>query len=1028
MFGTRSGYVLTGDILDADQIKRSHKFQTSVVKLHRDAVTDMVVLPRSQRVVSCGLDGKIFGFAPGEDCERGSTQYVGHKRGVLSMAYSNGYEVFVSGGFEYFALCWAENLPRSPAFKLEDQVQPHQYPICSVLAVPRTPNVYTVDTSGVIKVFDVRTLKALGSWGAFDIGRVPTHVMHDVMLGEPSSEFSTSSQPDKLISSACYTGSKHRSIIVACRGVHRYMTESRNGDADRSLDLADPMIAVSIGTCSILTAGATIVRIWSIASGRITATHRTVRYSPSNVSSALVDDAGAKVITGHCDGLINVFQRDSGMLLRRYRFHDGKILYVKLDELHGVIFASCNRGQLSFWRDRDCASSSRGRYAHTSLLKPVEEMFTRRWTELPAEVNHEVVHRNDSIHPCALSRWTINRWCAFVQRQALARQGQGAPADVIRPIRTPNAFFNLFFPSRACSVSPQSFRIAVLSSKTVCRVIDYSVMPPKVTHSLFHGRDRPLISVGLHETKNICVVSDGHGAMFVWLLTQDCAATLLCSTFNKCLVSSYSHPHEEFREVDNEGEEQPQSEVRIDDGLQLASEMPPYKVPEDAFPTITSVFVDIVRFIIVTGDDVGFVSLWEIEPVFCGSCEAFVALQDSRASGLSPRWVHAWRAHPVPIIMAHTTTNSNYAVVTAAADNMVSLWTIAGDWLGGLRQGPVVDRTWIFPYPLMNRSSLVRYRFEKLFQAFASGELARLRRVRDKEELDRPVVHPDLTSRLFGWARHEGDVRSQIVEVVEPKEAVKRHVGFVMRKRVTTSLRTRTLSHTNFTVPPKNTILTEGPPPGQLPLEPHASSSDDEGHIVQFGNVVEEVSTLERNIWSRGKMHARLRRSDLDIPPLKLLPDMQLDIHSPTPAGSFQSRPLRRNPREVSGKVVSAVDPRPVVHRRASSAIPVLIRSTARAPHDESTNYLQGFLSLGGASVVSTHVSLTLSKVSDPASRSLTPANKRPTQETPAQQSSTNQRCSTATLRQLTPVPERHVRLGRPSSLPPFSLGRVVSK
>lgn len=997
MFGTRSGYVLTGDIIDADQIKRSHKFQTSVVRLHHDAVTDMVVLPRSQRVVTCGLDGKIFGFAPGVDCERGATSYVGHKRGVLSMAYSNGYEIFVSGGFEYFALCWAENLPRSPAFKLEDQVQPHQYPICSVLSVPRTPNVYTVDTCGVIKVFDVRTLKAFGSWGAFDIGRVPTHIMHDVLLGEPFSE-SGASQSPRLISGACYTGSKHRSIILGCRGVHRYVTESRNGDADRSLDLADPIVSVSIGVSSILTAGATVVRVWSISSGRIAVTHRTIRYSPSNVSSAAIDDAGAKIVTGHSDGLINVFQRDSGVMLRRYRFHDGRILYIKLDELHGVIVSSCSRGQLCFWRDRDCASSCRGRYQHSTLLRPVESMFLRHWPPLPDDVSHIVQYENDAISPMALSRWGINRWCDFVQRQKIARQGPGAPEEGLRPVRVPSAFFNLFSPSRNCAISVRTARVAVLSTKTICRVFDYSVIPPRVKHSLFHGRDRPLVGVGLHDTNNLCVVSDAHGLFFVWLLPSEGPGILLSSTFNKCLVSSYSHPHEEFRELEHDGDDtfQPYEKLRTVETVQ-SSDMPVYQAPEGAIPTITSVHVDATRFMIVTGDDVGFVSLWEIEPIFRGSCDVFDALQESKQSGLHPRWVLAWRAHPVPIIFAQTTSSSNYAVVTAAADNMVSLWTIGGDWLVGLRQGPVVDRTWIFPYPLKNRSALVRYRFEKLFQAFKEGELARLRRVRDGEELDRPAVHPEIASKLFGWATScNGDAREQIVEVVEPKRAVSRHVGFVQRKRVTMSLRTRSLSRSiidaSLVCPP---ILNSS----------QISDQDSESMIIPaFGSVVEEITTADRGMQSNTKSRTVLRGLGMDS------------------RFTASRTPLPHALCGRGGRGIVIDDPRPLVPR-ASSALSVGNRASCQplSLRPSTPPAVRGILSLGGASSVSKAVSVELpcAKVVD---RPLRPPSVK------ARPQSTGHCSAIGGVRQTLDPLREPVRIGRPAKLPAFSRGDVSHK
>lgn len=874
-FGTRSGYVLTSDIVDADHVKRCHKFPTHCMKVHSDAVTDMLVLPRSQRMVSCGLDGRIIGFSPGQQFQF-MTEYSGHKRGVLSMSYCSGYEVFVSGGFECSALCWAENLPRSPAFKLEDVVQPHQHPICSVMAVPLTPTVYTVDTSGVIKVFDVRTLKALGSWGAFDVGRVPTHVAHEILMGEPSADSDLKSE--RLIASACYTGSKHRSIFVASRSLHQFLTESRNGDADRPLNVSDPIVSFHVGDTTFLTAAATVVRVWSQFSGRILATHKTVRYSLSNVTCAAIDDCAAKIVTGHQDGLINAFHRDTGVLLRRYRFHDSRVNFVVLDTLHGLLISSCAFGQLAFWRDRDCASSHKGRYKHciSHSHRPLEPEFERRWGPLPSDL-HAVV--NATAKPAAkefaLSRWTVNRWTTFISEQQLKRMGSNVPEDGAKPIRTPNAFVKLLFASKSCSLMAQDARVAVLSSKTMCRVFDYTTMPPAVSHRLFLGKDRPLLDVALLSGQNLAVVADCHGMAFVWLLPPNQPAVLISSFANKCLVASYSHPHEEFRDADEDEELEVNVQATRDkppaEDLIIETTMAPYTAPSSAIPAITCVWLDPVRFSIFSGDDVGFVSIWEIEPTFRGSCEVFDALQESACSGQAPRWVHAWRAHPLPVVHVQTTEHTSYAVITLGADNMVSIWTIGGDWLAGLRQGPVVDRTWMFPYPLLNKSALVRYRFEKLHQAFLLGELARLRRVRDGEELDSPEVHPDVRAALFGYVKEQNRDAVAHIRLLDPGAAVTRRAGFIKKKRLSVVLGNTTLAtktHKRIDWPPKEHLEVPSSHAAETcmpPSECEESASDDVDVDAQFGSVVEEIGMMEKNLLSLRKRKGRMARQQPSV-------------------------------------------------------------------------------------------------------------------------------------------------------------------
>lgn len=892
-FGTRSGHVLVGDVIDADQIKRCNKvFPTTSVKLHSEAVTDMLVVPRSQRLVSCGLDGRIFGVTPGEDLSRGVTEFVGHKRGILSMSYCNGYEVFVTGGFEYFALCWAENLPRSPAFKLEDVVQPHQYPICSVMSVPRTPNVYTMDITGILKVYDVRTLKPLGSWGAFDLGRVPNHVLHEIQAGGGGSlSCSDLSHSQQLVASACYTGSKNRSILIGSRAVHRFLTESRNGDADRPLDISDPLVAFDVGQISFLTAAATVVRVWSIKTGKITATHRTIRYSQQGVSAAAVDDYASKIITGHADGQVNVFHRDSGALLRRYRYHQCRVTIVALDAIHGVFMTSSLDGEICFWRDRDAASSSLGPLHHSKSYQPaVEAYYERQIPKLPDEMS--VILRFSpppSVRIMSLSRWVINRWWFHILIRKQSKQngaGGPVPEDGVRTVITPNFSMHLLYPTRAAVMCASHARVAILSSKAVCRVMDYSVMPPLVTHRLFHGKDRPLVAVALMSDRNLACVSDIHGILFLWLLPTGRSAVLLASFVNKCLVSSYSHPHEEFRDATDEISESPGVVIPAALAAKMKAEeeaasgdsgMPPYKPPTAAIPAVTSMWLDPYRFSLITGDDVGFVSIWELETVLRGRTDLFEALQESQESGVAPRWVYAWRAHPLPVHCAQVMGHTSYSVVTQGADNMVSLWTVNGDWLAGLRQGPVVDRSWLFPYPLLAKGALIRLRFEKIHQAFKTKELARLRRVRDGEELDVPQIHPELSTLLFAPSRRgleKEEPLLQLRRLMEPKTNLPRSVGWV--KRFSVSLKgSKVMQQTNNRSAIKLKIRGESATAeekaeedvvrdeAETSMQPRVDVSfvafaeqphRDEDDLIQqdstFGNVVDEMETLEKNLWN----------------------------------------------------------------------------------------------------------------------------------------------------------------------------------
>ena len=79
----------------------------------------------------------------------------GHEKGVRSLAYNSDHRFMVSGGFDYDALVWNPYVER-----LILRLHGHNAPLVGVEMVPNTPQIVTGDASGVVKIWDIRTLRS----------------------------------------------------------------------------------------------------------------------------------------------------------------------------------------------------------------------------------------------------------------------------------------------------------------------------------------------------------------------------------------------------------------------------------------------------------------------------------------------------------------------------------------------------------------------------------------------------------------------------------------------------------------------------------------------------------------------------------------------------------------------------------------------------------------------------------------------------------------------------------------------------
>lgn len=412
-----------------------------------------------------------------------------------------------------------------------------------------------------------------------------------------------------------------------------------------------------------------------------------------------------------------MFDLRLGILLRRYTAHTNSIGALAVDEVSGVILSCGTGGDVLFWRDRNHATVG---WSHTGHLKlgnrqALPNYYRREFydvlSDLPKStsptnaslLDHMFFRRSSSkaVREARLARWVQHRWMRF-----LLRSIETSIDEATRGITSVLCALKLLYHVKSMRVDPTHMTAALLSRRSTCRIVDYSIMPAKITHRLFHGKGRGMSAVAMLLERNFVVCSDVLGMVFLWLTPPGCHGVLLSAWFNKCLVNRYSHPNDELRDaLFNDDERMDIQEGRLvlskgigvaglasadcDQETDVATETTTKTIqgPLESVPVVTSLWVDPIRAVIITGDDVGFVSLWEYETVY---------------------------------------------------------------------RGAVVDRVWPFPYPLLEKLALLRLKFEKFYSSAKSGELMDLARLiahhplSQNNELVEPFcVRPPLSSELF---------------------------------------------------------------------------------------------------------------------------------------------------------------------------------------------------------------------------------------------------------------------------------------
>eukprot|EP01065_Artemidia_motanka_P020550 TRINITY_DN24609_c0_g1_i1.p1 TRINITY_DN24609_c0_g1~~TRINITY_DN24609_c0_g1_i1.p1 ORF type:complete len:1398 (+),score=403.40 TRINITY_DN24609_c0_g1_i1:43-4194(+) len=308
------------------QVGRGEPKEEQRLHHHKEPITEIIALPLDGSVVTASLDGDIVLQEPRQG--RLITRFRGHQAGVTSLAYCVSQNMLVSGGLETEPLLWIVNSGAVPKpFRLHDPDRPHTHPLVAVEAVVGSPQVVSVDTRGMVKLWDVRTfccVQTLTPWRS-----------HQETWGW-----------DRATHSACWVpGQSGETARLMVCGVGPLLVYGTTKDVANSVRVdEEPVCAIAYHAAgdTLVTAAGNGVRLWTLSTGEIIAAHPNV--VAHEISAVCVDSKGRAVTFGTIKGKVSSLDLNTGAPLHDFGAVHAGYEVIGVVSLPGGLLVSCGAG------------------------------------------------------------------------------------------------------------------------------------------------------------------------------------------------------------------------------------------------------------------------------------------------------------------------------------------------------------------------------------------------------------------------------------------------------------------------------------------------------------------------------------------------------------------------------------------------------------------------------------------------------------------------------------------------------------
>ncbi|KAL9658761.1 hypothetical protein ABK040_005916 [Willaertia magna] len=282
-------------------------FQKKEISLHSDVITDMIVLPNDNRIVTSSLDSSIKIFDVVKETK--VKEFIGHSKGVSSIAWTNEYHFLISAGSEREPLVWIANVEGGSPFRLRDQRNPHQHSLVGVWAVPNSAQIISADHRGIVKIWDIRTHKCAQT--------ISTEL-----------NFLKSDNQKKLDTNKFYLNSftyipNRKQIVTASRNIKVYEYE-RTDNPKGADDIPVISSLYNPKNYHFVTCSAQSVKLWDGLSGAVFKAYKNLS-TYSDISTVCLDDRGRKIIIGNHIGEVLIFNFANGNFIKKFKIVDTEI-------------------------------------------------------------------------------------------------------------------------------------------------------------------------------------------------------------------------------------------------------------------------------------------------------------------------------------------------------------------------------------------------------------------------------------------------------------------------------------------------------------------------------------------------------------------------------------------------------------------------------------------------------------------------------------------------------------------------------
>ena len=139
-----------------DSIKQDFLNDTKKNGRHTDVITKIIPMPKLQFVASASLDSRIILW----DFEyKFKWAYDEHTRGIVSLAFNEALILLLSAGFDHEIFVYNPYIPTAIY-----RIQGHAYPLVGVEVIEGTNQIASVDTDGVVKIWDIRKFNCIQTY------------------------------------------------------------------------------------------------------------------------------------------------------------------------------------------------------------------------------------------------------------------------------------------------------------------------------------------------------------------------------------------------------------------------------------------------------------------------------------------------------------------------------------------------------------------------------------------------------------------------------------------------------------------------------------------------------------------------------------------------------------------------------------------------------------------------------------------------------------------------------------------------